>query len=164
VYRWSQALAGRVIGEAGKDEGARIDRLFQILYSRPAEPQEKQKLIAFLDAQQQVTLKQVEQGRKYALPEGFGVTRATYAQVDKLYGSLYGRPADKYERAALIDYLKARPEKGAAAAGDDDNSEADTDAAAAAPTPQQQLELARAAAFVDLTHALANSNEFSYRF
>ncbi len=27
VYQWSQALAGRVISEAGKDEGARIDRL-----------------------------------------------------------------------------------------------------------------------------------------
>ena len=32
------------------------------------------------------------------------------------------------------------------------------------PTPDQRLALARAAAFVDLTHALANSNEFSYRF
>jgi hypothetical protein len=33
--------------------------------------------------------------------------------------------------------------------------------AAAAPVDQQA---ARAAAFVDLAHALANSNEFSYRF
>ncbi len=164
MYRWSQALAGRVIGEAGKDEGARIDRLFQILYSRAAEPEEKQKLIAFLDAQQKVTLKQVEQGKKYALPEGYGVSRVAYAQVDKLYSSLYGRPADRYERAALIDYLKTKPEQKPGAQADDDNSEADADAAGGAPTPQQQADLARAVAFVDLTHALANSNEFSYRF
>ena len=164
VYRWSQALAGRVIGEAGKDESARIDRLFQILYSRPAQAEEKQKLIAFLDAQQNITLEQVQQGRKYALPDGFGIKPAAYTQVDKLYASLYGRPADRYERAALISYLGAKPERKAGAAADDDSSEADADGANAAPTPEQQRELARAAAFVDLTHALANSNEFSYRF
>jgi hypothetical protein len=161
VYQWSQALAGRVIRETGKDEGARIDRLFQILYSRPATAAEKQKLLAFLDSQQQITLKQVEQGRKYALPEGYGVKPATYAQVDKLFETLHGRPADRYERAALVTYLTAKPEKKPGATADDDSAD---DEGSATPSREQQIELARAAAFVDLTHAIANSNEFSYRF
>jgi hypothetical protein len=161
VYQWSQALAGRVINEAGKDEGARIDRLFQILYSRSATAEEKQKLIAFLDSQQQITLKQVQQGQKYALPEGYGVKPATYAQVDKLFQTVHGRPADRYERAALVTYLTAKPEKKAGAPADDDP---DDDEGGTASTPEQQIQLARAAAFVDLTHAIANSNEFSYRF
>jgi len=163
VYRWSQALAGRVIREGGKDEGTRIDRLYQVLFSRPARPEEKQKLLAFLDKQQQVTLKRVEQGQKYALPEGYGVSPATYAQVDKLYNTVYGREADRYERTALVEYLKTKHERPAGAAGEDDAAD-DEDAANAAPTPEQQRALARAAAFVDLTHALVNSNEFSYRF
>ena len=36
--------------------------------------------------------------------------------------------------------------------------------AAAPATTDASPEAARAAAFVDLAHALANSNEFSYRF
>jgi hypothetical protein len=32
------------------------------------------------------------------------------------------------------------------------------------PSAEEQAHAARAAAFVDLAHALANSNEFSYRF
>jgi len=163
VYRWSQALAGRVIREGGKDESARIDRLYQVLFSRPAQPAEKQKLLAFLDSQQQITLKRVEQGKKYALPDGYGISPAAYQQVDKLYSTLYGREADRYERTALVEYLKTRHESASGAGGEDDGAE-DDEAASAAPTPQEQQALARAAAFVDLTHALVNSNEFSYRF
>lgn len=161
VYQWSQALAGRVIGEAGKDESERIERLYQILFSRSATPEEQQKLSAFLDAQQKITLKRVEQGQKYALPEGFGIKPAAYAQVDKLYQTLYGRSADRYERAALLAHLSgAKPGN---KAGVDDDAD-DTEGNGPANTPEQQIALARAAAFVDLTHALANSNEFSYRF
>ena len=163
VYRWSQALAGRVIREGGKDESARIDRLYQVLFSRPAQPAEKQKLLAFLDSQQQITLKRVEQGKKYALPDGYGISPAAYQQVDKLYSTLYGREADRYERTALVEYLKTRHESASGAGGEDDGAE-DDEAASAAPTPHEQQALARAAAFVDLTHALVNSNEFSYRF
>lgn len=159
VYRWSQALAGRVISEADKDS-ARIERLYQILFSRSATAEEQQKLAAFLDTQQQITLKQVQQGGKYGLPEGFGVKPATYAQVDKLYKTLHGRPADRYERAALLSYLSATPESKVVSDEDAD----DTEGNGPGTTPQQQLEIARAVAFVDLTHALANSNEFSYRF
>jgi hypothetical protein len=34
VFGWSQALAGRVIREAGSDESAQLNRLYQILFSR----------------------------------------------------------------------------------------------------------------------------------
>ena len=64
-----------------------------------------------------------------------------------------------FERAKLVEYISKEQEKLAAAAGDDDDSEGN----ASAP-PAEQERTARAAAFVDLAHALANSNEFSYRF
>ena len=34
IFQWSQALAGRVIDEAGDDESAQLDRLYQILFAR----------------------------------------------------------------------------------------------------------------------------------
>jgi hypothetical protein len=163
VYKWSQALAGRVIREAGDNEGAQINRLFQILFARTPDKEEQSKLLAFLDAQEKTTKKQLAQGKKVAVPEGYGVSPAVYAQVDKLYASLYGRPADRFERASLVDYVVKRQEK-LAAAGDDESGEGDGDAAAAKANPADKLNPARAAAFVDLAHALANSNEFSYRF
>ena len=52
IFQWSQALAGRVINEAGADESAQLDRLYQILFARkPTEP-EKEALHAFLDQHQ----------------------------------------------------------------------------------------------------------------
>jgi len=160
VYKWSQALAGRVIREAGSSEVAQIDRLYQVLFSRLPDKDEREKLLAFWDAQAKITEKQVVAGKKLAVPEGYGVSPAVYAQVDKLYGSLYGRSADRFERAKLVEYISKEQEKLAAAAGDDDESEGN----AGAPSPAEQHATARAAAFVDLAHALANSNEFSYRF
>lgn len=74
---------------------------------------------------------------------------------------MHGRPADRYERAALVTYLTAKPEKKQGAPAEDDP---DDDEGGAGASPEQQLQLARAAAFVDLTHTIANSNEFSYRF
>jgi hypothetical protein len=160
VYKWSQSLAGRVISEAGSNEAAQLDRLFQVLFARPPEKDEQQKLLAFLDAQSKITQKQLAAGKKVAVPEGYGVSPAVYAQVDKLYGSLYGRPADRFERAKLVEYVSQQQEKLAAAAGDDDDSEGN----ASSPSAAEKEKTARAAAFVDLAHALANSNEFSYRF
>ena len=34
IFQWSQTLAGRVIREAGNDERAQFNRLYQILFSR----------------------------------------------------------------------------------------------------------------------------------
>ena len=103
VFGWSQALAGRVIREAGTNESAQFDRLYQILYGRVADSSEKKVLKGFLDQQEKVIQQKAVDG-KFAVSVPTGVT--------------------------------------------------DTKA----------LNPIRAAAFVDLVHTAANSNDFSYRF
>jgi hypothetical protein len=49
VFEWSQALAGRVINEAGDDETAQLDRLYEILFARKATGSEKETLQKFLN-------------------------------------------------------------------------------------------------------------------
>jgi len=92
VFGWSQALASRVIREAGDNEAARLDRLYQLLFARNPDSEEKTTLLAFLDSLEKV--------------------------------------------------IKDQPAK-------------DTPVAAIS---------AREAAFVDLVHTVANSNDFAYRF
>jgi hypothetical protein len=77
------------------------------------------------------------------------------AELDQLYQTLYGRSADRYEKAALVSFVEKQQKP---AAGKAVSTAAPQGAAAIDP------HAARAAAFVDLAHALANSNEFSYRF
>jgi hypothetical protein len=163
VYQWSEALAGRVLQEAGDNESAQLDRLYEILFARVPDNFERQTLQAFLDQQERITREQAAQGKKLAAPEGYGVTPRMNAQVDKLYETLYGRPADRFERVALVEYLSRRQEKLAKAQPGDEEA-GDTPAAAAGAGKGQRLSSARAAAFVDLVHAVVNSNEFSYRF
>jgi hypothetical protein len=103
VFKWSQALAGRVISEAGNDRGAQLDRLYQILFARPPSRSEKTLLLQFWDSHAQVIAGKASDGLlQVALPIGVKEPRA--------------------------------------------------------------IEPLRAAAFVDLVHTVANSNEFSYRF
>ncbi|HXU92345.1 MAG TPA: DUF1549 and DUF1553 domain-containing protein, partial [Gallionella sp.] len=102
VFGWSQALAARVINEAGKDESAQIDRLYQILFSRAPNKAEKAELRAFLNSQEK---------------------------------AIKGKAADGKFAINLPTGLKAP-----------------------AGNP------IRLAAFVDLVHTVANSNEFAYRF
>ena len=101
-YQWSEALAGRVIREAGTDFNADIDRLFALLYGRSPDPYEKDTLQTFLNSQEKVIAEQKAAGKSIGAPAGFKET--------------------------------------------------------------QELSATRAAAFVDLVHAMANSNEFTYRF
>jgi Protein of unknown function (DUF1553)/Protein of unknown function (DUF1549) len=170
VYQWSEALAARVLKEAGPDEFAQFDRLYQILLGRSPDTVEKQTLQAFLDEQEKVTQEQLARGKKIAAPEGYGVPADVNAQVDKLYKALYGRAADRYERVALVEYLDKRQAKLAKAtqgADDDTGTGIETNAGAVGDqerAQKQKLNPARAAAFVDVVHAVANSNEFSYRF
>jgi hypothetical protein len=103
VFGWSQALAGRVIREAGKDETAQLNRLYEILFARVPTKAEKTALKDFLDKEEKIILAKNAEGKfEVAVPVGA---------------------------------------KG-----------------------QQQLNPVRAAAFVDLVHAVANSNDFAYRF
>lgn len=103
VFGWSQALAGRVIREAGSNESAQLDRLYQILLARNADKSEKAVLHEFL-VKQEKTIKEKGAEGKFAVSIPTG--------------------------------LKGLP-------------------------PQDPVRLA---AFVDLVHTIANSNEFSYRF
>jgi len=103
VVGWSQALAGRVITEAGANEDAQINRLYEILFSRKPDSAEKTALKAFLKQEAKVI-----QGKAWT---------------------------DKF--------------------------------AVAVPTgvkDTQKLDPFKAAAFVDLVHTVANSNDFAYRF
>jgi hypothetical protein len=103
TFAWSRALAGRVLNEAGKDEGAQLDRLYQILFARDPNKVEKAALKEFL-AKEEVAIQQKASTGKFevAIPTGLKDTR--------------------------------------------------------------QFNPVRAAAFVDLVHTVANSNDFAYRF
>ncbi|HEY8037691.1 MAG TPA: DUF1549 and DUF1553 domain-containing protein [Methylobacter sp.] len=103
VFGWSQALAGRVINEAGNDEAAQLDRLYQILFARKATGTEKETLQKFLNSHEKVVREKTAEGK-------FAVSIPTGLKGD------------------------------------------------------QKLDPIRAAAFVDLVHTVANSNEFIYRF
>jgi len=71
VFQWSQALAGRVIGEAGYDESAQFDRLYEILFARKPDASEKAVLSEFLDAQRKVLAEKATNGKlTLALPVG----------------------------------------------------------------------------------------------
>lgn len=174
VFEWSKALAGRVIREAGPKESAQIDRLFEILYARKPDSVERARLQAFLDSQEALTRQQLVQGKPLNAPEGYGVSPVLTAQIDQLYKTVYGRSADRYEKAVFVQTLAKQQEKlkSTAAGGDDEDDDAKAADAKAGKgakagtgrkaTPE--LNPARAAAFVDLVHAVANSNEFTYRF
>ena len=100
MFQWSRgALAGRLIREAGRDESARLNRLYQILFARNPKQQEKDALIAYLDNHEKL----LKAGRKdVALPRG--------VKEDELSNPV------------------------------------------------------RESAFVDLVHAVVNSNDFAYKF
>lgn len=103
VFELSQSIAGRVIREAGRDDAARINRLYQILFSRDADDFERSTLLAFLDNHEKVLFEKASNGR----------------------------------------FLVATP---------------------IGLTKDEPINPIRAAAFVDLVHAVVNSNDFVYRF
>ena len=103
VFDWSQALAGRVINEAGANENAQLNRLYEILFAREPNKTEVASLKAFL-SDEQIVIKQKAASGKFevAIPQGLKDTK--------------------------------------------------------------NFDPVRSAAFVDLVHAVANSNDFAYRF
>jgi hypothetical protein len=104
AFEWSKHLAGRVLREAGNEEQAQLDRLYEILFARTPDETERSTLLEFLDEQEALIARQRAADGKFAV----------HVPV--------GAPAETM------------------------------------PNPL------RAAAFVDLVHTVANSNEFSYRF
>ena len=103
VFSWSQALAGRVIREAGSDRTAQLNKLYEVLFAREPNKTEKAALTAFLSSQEKIIQQTASTGKfEVAVPTGLKAT----TQVDPV----------------------------------------------------------EAAAFVDLVHTVANSNDFAYRF
>ncbi|KQT38281.1 hypothetical protein ASG24_03365 [Methylophilus sp. Leaf414] len=62
VVNWSQSLAGRVINEAGTNEKAQLDRLYQVIFSRLPSNQERASLQAFLNKQENIIKTQAKDG------------------------------------------------------------------------------------------------------
>ena len=169
VLGWSQALAGRVIQEAGPNESAQIDRAYEILFSRKPTAKEKEKLIAFLNAQEALQTAQAGEVKKPHLPDGWGVDPKLAKQIDGFYKAAYQREPDRYERTAFLSYLDQQAAKRKKSGTGDDSADdggtaATTTAAATTGAPTKGASKARAAAFVDLVHTLVNTNEFTYRF
>ena len=103
VFDWSQALAGRVINEAGNNETAQINKLYEILFARQPNKTEVAALKEFLSNEQIVIRQKAASGKfEVAIPQGLKDTRS--------------------------------------------------------------FDAVRSAAFVDLVHTVANSNDFAYRF
>ncbi len=85
VFQWSQALAGRVINEAGLDKSAQLDRLYEILFGRKPRDEEKKLLQAFLVQHQKTIAEKAEDGKiSLALPVG-----ATTKPTDPLRASAF---------------------------------------------------------------------------
>lgn len=84
VFQWSQALAGRIIEEAGADEAAQIDRLYLVLFSRKPSDAERSTLLAFLDRHRNTIAGKAEDGKlSLALP----IVKARF--VDPLRASAF---------------------------------------------------------------------------
>jgi hypothetical protein len=64
-------LAGRVIRESRDDDAARIERLYQILFSRSPDSYEKSTLQGFLDEHEKVIASKVSNG-KFLIAEPLG--------------------------------------------------------------------------------------------
>ncbi|MBT9499306.1 MAG: DUF1553 domain-containing protein [Zoogloea sp.] len=156
VFEWSKALAGRVIREAGESESARLDRLYQIAFGRTPDKSEKESLLSFLDKQEKLVGTQLASGKKAVAPIGAKDAGAVKEKVEGLFKTLYGRTPDKFERATLLSYLDTQQARTAKAVSDDEGAGASAGSAAKANP-------ARSAAFVELVHAVVNSNEFLYR-
>jgi hypothetical protein len=82
------------------------------------------------------------------------------AQVDRLYQILFSRNADKFEKTALHEFLGTQ-EKLIKVKAADGKFVISTPTGLKKENPQDPIKLA---AFVDLVHTVANSNEFAYRF
>ena len=71
VFGWSKALAGRVMREAGSDDSAQLDRLYQILFARNPDADERATLLAFLADHQKVIKEKAADGAlAIAIPVG----------------------------------------------------------------------------------------------
>jgi hypothetical protein len=72
VFQWSQELAGRIITEAGNNPEKEIDHLYQVLFARKPDKQERVTLLTFLGDSEKVIKEKAVDG-KLALAQPIGV-------------------------------------------------------------------------------------------
>ena len=120
----------------------------------------RQNLLSLQDTAQLMatTQNRLATGKKVVAPIGARDAGAVKVKVECLFKTLYGRSPDKFERATLLSYLDTQQGKTAKAASDDEGEGAGRAAGSATKASP-----ARSAAFVELVHAVVNSNEFLYR-
>lgn len=95
AFQWSQALAGRVIREAGASENARIERLYQILFARGPDKFEKATLRDFLTSHEKV-IEEKAAGGELSIAQPVGLVPA----------SLKSAPTpDPIRAAAFVDLV-----------------------------------------------------------
>jgi len=71
VFGWSQALAGRVITEAGKDETAQLNQLYEVLFARQPTREERAVLKQFMVDEEKVIAQKAVSGKlDIAMPTG----------------------------------------------------------------------------------------------
>ena len=66
---WAQAMAGRVLEEAGDDRGRQIESAFRIAYSRAPDGWERDTLLTFLETQRGIIAERVAAGETILLPD-----------------------------------------------------------------------------------------------
>jgi hypothetical protein len=91
VFESSKALAGRVIREAGADDSARLDRLYEILFARKPDKVERSTLLSFLDEHEDVLKEQGVKDGKFAINVPTGIEPA--------------QAGDPLRAAALVDLV-----------------------------------------------------------
>jgi hypothetical protein len=95
VFQWSQALAGRVVREAGRNESAQVERLYQILFARNPDKFEKTALLDFLSSHEKVIEEKATDGKlSIALPVGLVPVSLKTAP-----------PSDPIREAAFVDLV-----------------------------------------------------------
>jgi len=96
VFQWSQALAGRVIREAGHNEDAQIERLYQILFARNPDKFEKSALKAFLNEHERVIEEKGDDG-KLSIAQPLGVLPVSLKSAPPV--------SDPIRAAAFVDLV-----------------------------------------------------------
>jgi len=83
VIEWSEALAGRVLNDAGLDPTQRIERAYRLALARPPSPAEKAAVSDFLKSQTTLVATRLAANEKVLLPENMP------ANMDQAQGAAF---------------------------------------------------------------------------
>jgi hypothetical protein len=185
VYSWSKSLAGRVIKDVPKGgDAARIDRVYEILYSRKPDAFEKASCSAFLNSQQAVRPGSSPRARRSTCRTATASRRRSSRRSRSSTRSPTAarRIASRKPRSSSSSTSRSRRRRSGRPRRIRTTTRSRSPPRPPPPTPpptrrrrpttapgaddgtKNDPEAAHAAAFVDLVHALSNANDFLYRF